>query len=80
MTSLVGKLTRFDLSELTLSFEHPLGDAAGNLRSEFVETLKFLPVGAPKSAYDFESPVASWNATFGRSVKLLCDCRKISGR
>jgi hypothetical protein len=79
VTSIIGRASSFDVTSVPLTLTKPLSDLAGNARSSFTASLKFLPVGAPQAAYDFESKVASWNATFVAAPSMGCTgtCAKI---
>jgi hypothetical protein len=62
-----------------LTLTSPIADPAGNARASFTASLKFLAVGAPRATWDFESPVASWNANLVAAPEMGCTgaCAKI---
>jgi hypothetical protein len=79
VSSIVGRASSFDVTSVPITLTKPLSDLAGNARASFTASLKFLSVGAPQAAYDFESKVAGWNATFVAAPEMGCTgtCAKI---
>jgi hypothetical protein len=77
--TVIGRATSFDVGAVPLTLTKPLADLAGNARTSFTASLKFLAVGAPRATYDFESKVAAWNATFVSAPSMGCagTCAKI---
>lgn len=79
VTSIIGRASSFDVTSVPLTLTKPISDLAGNARSSFSASLKFLAVGAPRAEYDFESKVAAWNASFVAAPSMGCEgtCAKI---